>query len=146
MDVKELSDRMEIRQLVYDYARIPDYRDYDLVEKVFTEDGELIAPYFPKPTLKGHAEIGENMRLVETYEATMHQVLNHTVTIDGDHAQGELDCIAIHIFTKDGKKVKGDLGLRYFDRYRRTPDGWRIARRELSQIWQHLHDLDESFI
>ena len=36
----------------------------------------------------------------------------------------------------DGRALKLDWGIRYRDRYRRLPGGWRIERRELTVVWE----------
>ncbi len=147
MELQELSDRAEIRELLYNYGRIPDMREFDLVDDVFSEDAELIAPYFSKPVLKGREEIRREMiQGIDIFEDTMHAVHNNSVKINGDQADGLVNCIALHILMKEGKKMKADLGIRYADKYVRTSDGWRIARRELHELWQHIYELNETFV
>ena len=41
MDLQELSDRMEIRDLVTAYTRAVDTRDWDALDEVFTSDAVL---------------------------------------------------------------------------------------------------------
>ena len=133
MDLAEIADRIALRELVERYARIPDDRDYALVADVFCADATLAGPGF---TLTGHDAIRAAMQSIEQYSATLHCVHNHLVEIDGDQARGETWCIANHLHEVDGQPHKLDWGIRYQDRYRREPGGWRISRRELRVVFE----------
>ena len=133
MDQREVADRLELRELVCRYAQIPDDRDYGLVDRVFTADATLSGPGFAIEGLEG---IREAMQRIEIYSATLHSVHNHRVELAGDEASGETYCVANHLLERDGRPFKLDWGIRYRDRYRRGPEGWRIARRELSVVWE----------
>jgi len=65
------------------------------------------------------------------YERTMHFVGNHRAEIDGDDATGITYCFAHHI----SGGADHVMAIRYVDRYRRTPGGWRIAERHLYEDW-----------
>lgn len=133
MDDREVRDRLELRELVFRYARIPDDRDYALVAEVFAPDAVLVGPGFE---LRGSDQIRQAMQAIEAYSATLHSVHNHLVELAGDEASGETYCVANHLLQKDGRPIKLDWGIRYQDRYRRGPDGWRITRRELRLVWE----------
>jgi hypothetical protein len=133
MDKNEIADRILLRELVERYARIPDDRNYGLVDEIFSADACLAGPGFE---LSGLAEIRGAMQAIEQYSATLHCVHNHLVEIRGDEATGETWCVANHLHEVDGRPHKLDWGIRYQDLYRREPGGWRITRRELRVIWQ----------
>jgi uncharacterized protein (TIGR02246 family) len=133
MERNELTDRLALRDLVTRYARIPDDRDYDLVYEIFTRDAELVGPGF---ALAGVEQIREAMRAIERYHATLHCVHNQLVQLRGDEADGETYCVANHLYEADGRPHKLDWGIRYKDHFRREARGWRIARRELSVVWE----------
>jgi hypothetical protein len=64
------------------------------------------------------------------YAKTYHTVLNCLFTLDGDIATGEIYSAAHHLNpTDDGQHSDYLMYITYRDSYRRTPDGWRIARR-----------------
>jgi len=133
MDTREIADRIALRELVERYARIPDDRNYALVDEVFSSDASLTGPGF---ALQGHDAIRAAMQAIEQYSATLHCVHNQLVEIDGDTARGETWCVANHLHEVEGRPHKLDWGIRYQDRYRREPDGWRIRQRELRLIWE----------
>ena len=133
MNSTELGDRQALRDLVYLYSRIPDDRDYSLVDRVFTADATLAGPGFE---YHGADHIREAMQGIERFSAPLHSVHNQLVVIDGDQATGETYCVANHLLEKEGRPYKLDWGIRYQDRFRRDADGWRIARRELRVVWE----------
>jgi hypothetical protein len=133
VDPREIADRITLRELVERYARIPDDRDYALVDVLFTADATLAGPGF---SLQGHEAIRAAMRAIEQYSATLHCVHNQLLEIDADEARGEVWCVANHIHDVEGRPCKLDWGIRYQDRYRREADGWRIAHRELRVVWE----------
>jgi hypothetical protein len=69
----------------------------------------------------------------------MHQ---QTVELHGDEGEGEVYCVAYHLLEVDGRAHKLDWGIRYRDRYRREPEGWRLARRELQIVWRQQLPLE----
>ena len=127
-----LEDRLALRELVDRYARIPDDRDYALVDVLFTEDGTLVGPGFE---LVGRENIRQGMQAIERYSATLHSMHGHLAEIRGDKASGDTWCIANHIHEKAGLPHKLDWGIRYKDRYQRRDAGWQISHRELVLIW-----------
>lgn len=132
MSPDEVADRLALRDLVERYARIPDDRDYALVHDVFCADAVLRGPGFE---LTGQDQIRSGMQSIERYSATHHAVHNQLVNLHGDRAEGDVWCVANHLHERDGLPHKLDWGIRYADRYRRDPAGWRIARRELRIVW-----------
>ncbi len=139
MEEREIADRLALRQLADRYARIPDDRAYALVDQVFTGDAIVIGPGF---RLEGLAQIRTGMRTIERYRATQHCMYQQTVEIRGDEAEGEVYCVAHHLFETDGQAQKLDWGIRYQDRYRREASGWRVARRELHIVWKEQRALE----
>jgi len=131
-EAQVLSDRIELRALVDLYARIPDDREYSLVDAIFTEDATLVGPGFE---LSGRELIRQGMQAIEQYSATLHSMHGQVLEIEGDEATGDTWCIANHVHEKEGHPHKLDWGIRYKDRYRREPQGWRIAHRELVLVW-----------
>lgn len=130
----DLEDRAALRELAERYARAVDRRDYALAETLFCEDAELIGPGFQ---LVGRDRIVRSMRRIESYTCTQHFVHNQLVTLEGEHASAETYGLAVHLYERDGEPRKLDWGIRYQDRFARTEQGWRFARRELVVDWVH---------
>ena len=133
MDLEEIGGRLALRELVYEYGRVIDDRDYLRIPEIFTEDAELEGPGFG---YRGHAELEAGLRLIEQFSATFHAVHNQQVAIAGNEAKGETYCVASHLYERDGTTRKMDMGIRYADAYRREDGRWRIARRVLDVVFQ----------
>ena len=144
-----------------EYAVAADTRDGERFASLFTDDGELVVPKVPtdlRPvvTRRGRAELLVVPDGLRRYDRTYHQVTNHTFTVVGDRAEGEVVCTAHHVSRApdtDGPRVPGDSGattdapegtdlvwfIRYHDTYRRTDHGWRFERRVLDLQWTEEH-------
>lgn len=128
-----LEDEAELRRLVCAYARMVDRRDWSLLPRIFSDAARLRGPGY---LMRGHDELRSGLATIDRFSATMHLVMNQSVELDGDRATGEVYCLANHLLEERGRAVKLDMGIRYEDRYERTPQGWRIAERILHLVWQ----------
>jgi ketosteroid isomerase-like protein len=127
---QEISDQIEIAQVLNRYFRAIDTKDWDLLDSVFTADATV---HYTTP-----AEIEttfEKMKPIfamftDTFMFTQHSPSQIVIQVDGDTAEASNNLHAIHVQeTHEGEQntwvVYGD----YFDDLVRTRDGWRIARR-----------------
>lgn len=130
LSLQEISDRLEIQQLVVDYSTAIDMKDFDALDKVFTEDayvdyramGGIDGRY---PIVK--AWLGEALC---AFPAHQHMISNISIVLDGDEASGRIVCFnPMEVALANGTRQTFFLGLWYVDRYTRTPAGWRIAQR-----------------
>lgn len=127
------SDRICIRDIAYLYATAVDRRDYELFESIVTENGKIYGPGF---CLEGLDQIKNGIKAgIERYKITFHAVHNHVVTVEGDSGEGEIYCVASHIYESESGDRKLDWGIRYQDKYLRTAAGWRLQNRELILDW-----------
>jgi uncharacterized protein (TIGR02246 family) len=139
-DLTEIADRLALRQLVEDYAQGVDRADPPAVANLFAEDGVLLVPrppeeMFPTFERRGRPAIEKAMGTIRRHVATMHLIGAHSVTIDGDHADGVTSCLAHHV-TRDGDRlVDAVWAIRYEDEYARTDEGWKFASRRLWLDW-----------
>ena len=63
-------------------------------------------------------------------------------TDDGLTGYGEaVRLIAKHVYEEDGVDRCYIMHIRYDDQYRRVGDGWRIAHRHLTLLWDEDHPL-----
>jgi hypothetical protein len=120
-------DGPAIRRLVEQYARAVDRRDPDQLVEVFTDDAVLVTLV---GEVRGHEQLRSIPRRLARYRATMHLLGSHHTAPEPDgSAAGWTDCVAHHVY------------LRYHDRFRATPAGWRIAERRLELLWDEDHPL-----
>ncbi len=130
LSLQEISDRLEIQQLMIDYSSAIDGKSFDILDRVFTPDayidyramGGVDGKYpFIKDWLK------QAMQNFPTYQ---HMVGNMAITITGDTGTGRTICFNPMVMPTGGGKTQVMLlGLWYIDKYVRTPAGWRISER-----------------
>ena len=136
MDLQQISDHLEIVQLLFRYARAIDTRDVDLLDAVFTPDahvhynvpGGVALPY--REVKRWLAEV------LPRYQVTQHAMSNPLVELDGDRATATTYLTAAHVQqARDGRQHYIVQHGVYFDLLARTEAGWRITQRRLD----HLH-------
>jgi ketosteroid isomerase-like protein len=125
--------RAELSDLVHRYAVGVDARDWEAVAALFTDDAVLVVPEPPR-TLEPATErtVREAMVPLEDVVRTVHEIGAEVYDVAGDAATGRVTGTAHHVIERNGDLLDLTWRLRYADRYRRTPDGWRFARRELT--------------
>ena len=138
LDLQQISDRIEIEELLVRYSRALDHRRFEELEGVFTPDAEFDAGGLGHP--HGPAAIREMIEGTLTgLDATQHLVGKSAIEFapDGDSAEVRTYLISQHIRESTPGPVKHYfLGGEYADRVVRTPDGWRIAYRRLDRMWK----------
>ncbi|HPG24622.1 MAG: nuclear transport factor 2 family protein [Spirochaetaceae bacterium] len=133
LTLQEISDRLEIQDLVWRYSEIIDTKDFDkLRDEVFTPDAFI--DYSAFGGSKGDLEttIAFLHKAMKVFPHHQHMNGNIQIKLDGDRATGKVMCInPQECEPKSGEKW-GHIffcGLWYLDEYVRTPAGWRIRKR-----------------
>ena len=131
--LQEISDRFEILDAINAYSQALDQREWALFERAFTEDAQLHG-FTPEPLTPA----GLREHLSSENDATrltgQHHNSNTWFEIDGDaaHTVTEVDFFTIQQ-SHDPKLVwERHGGGLYVDDLVRTPEGWRIRRREIA--------------
>ncbi len=132
---QEVSDRIEIGDLLVRYTRAIDTKDWALLDSVFLPDARVdyrssggIAGDYPK--VRAWLE-----KALAAFPAMMHMIGNTTVELDGDEARTRTYVINPMGFPKeDGGLHVFTVAAHYVDRLVRTEDGWRIAERIEEQV------------
>jgi ketosteroid isomerase-like protein len=130
MDLQEISDRLEIQDLIARYCHAIDRLELDELDSIFTDDAVIDYTAFGAPRC-GPAEMKRFLADVLTAHATYyHLAATSRIAIDGDVAQCHTICHNPMVLRRHGRP---DLlyycGLWYHDSLIRTPAGWRIAER-----------------
>jgi ketosteroid isomerase-like protein len=125
--------RDELSDLVHRYALHVDDRRWDAVAALFTDDAVLVVPEPPR-TLEPAVSRGvsEAMAALAGALRTVHEVHGEVYEQTPDGARGVVRGTTHHLLERDGGTVDLTWRLRYDDAYRRTPAGWRFARRALT--------------
>ncbi len=138
MELQEISDRLEIQQLMVDYANAIDRRDYDALDKIFTPDAYI--DYRKMGGVDGkYPEIKKWLKdALAPFPAYYHMVGNIDIKIDGDNATTRTACFnPMEVNLGEGKSQVMFLGLWYVDKLIRTPDGWRMRERVEEACYNH---------
>lgn len=133
LSLQEISDRLEIQDLVWRYSEIIDAKDFDkLRHDVFTPDAFI--DYSTFGGSKGDLETTIEFlhKAMKIFPAHQHLNANIQVKLHGDTATGRVMCFnPQELAAKEGDD-EGHIffcGLWYIDEYLRTDAGWRITNR-----------------
>ena len=131
--LRRVADELEIRSLIADVARYADSATVDEYVALFTEDAHWGMPGAPRT---GSADIraGSDARRVagETGpgSGTRHLVTTIAVQVDGSDVATADSTWLFLVDTTASPSIK--LCGTYRDRFVRTPEGWRVARRDIT--------------
>ncbi len=131
MSQQEISDRLEIQDLIARYSHAIDRRELDELDSIFTEDAVIDYTAFGAPR-GGLAEMkGFLADALGLHSAYYHLAATSRIILAGDEAECHTICHNPMIFPgSDGRPdVFYVCGLWYHDRLVRTPAGWRITER-----------------
>ncbi|MDX6739867.1 nuclear transport factor 2 family protein [Actinocorallia sp. A-T 12471] len=130
-------DTAEIIAVTVRYCWALDQRRFEDLAQVFTP--ECHADYGADHIMTSPQEIGGFFAKVldlRGVDRCQHLVANHEVVVDGDTATSRCQYQSHYLTqTSAGAQVE-DVGGMYVDSLRRTPDGWRIAKRVVRTNWR----------
>jgi 3-phenylpropionate/cinnamic acid dioxygenase small subunit len=136
LSLQEISDRIEINDLLIRYTKAIDQKDWKLLDTVFTPDAEV--DYVSSGGIKGsYAEARAWLeKALAIFPVTAHYVTNSEVTLQGDRAAARTAVYNPMFFTnRDGSQHHFAVGAYYVDELVRTKGGWRIAKRREDQAF-----------
>ncbi len=127
-----LVDRALIGDLLIEFARALDERDWDAYAETYAEDGELAI----SPTVSHTGRAGMSAFVAASLSpypgGTHHLSTNHAIHIDGDRATTRSYLVAAHVYELDRQAI----GAGWYDcRVRRTEHGWRLGHVALTVRW-----------
>ena len=130
LSLQEISDRIEIDDLLTRYTVAIDTKDWALLDTCFLPDAEL--DYTQTGGTKGpYPEVRKWLEMaLAPFPVTVHYISNTTVSIQGDAASSRTYVINPMGFQNpDGSMHMFTVGGYYVDELVRTGDGWRIKSR-----------------
>lgn len=128
--VQWLVDRAEIGDLMIEFARALDERDWDGYAATYAPDGVLdIAPTVQHAGTEGMAAFVAGS-LSGYPGGTHHLNTNHAISVDGDTARARAYLLAVHVLDDMSKHADGAGWYDY--ELRRTPAGWRFTHVRLT--------------
>jgi hypothetical protein len=134
MTLDEISDRLEIQELMVAYCYAIDNRDWDALDEVFTPDAMI--DYSEMVGVKGRLpEIKEFLsQSMQMLGATQHIISTTKIKIEGDRAYGKTICTNPMVLKPNDHLMV--VGLWYRDEFVRTEKGWRISSRYEENCWR----------
>ena len=131
MGSDDRADRQDIAEVLIRYATAIDRRDWNLFASCFTAECHL--------DYEG-AGVWDGVETVTRFMAdaddgmghTLHRLSNIDVALDGDIASARSYVDAV-LMSEDGRSGINAVGW-YDDELARTPEGWRIARRQYTMV------------
>lgn len=130
MSLQEISDRMEINNLLIDYCTAVDQGNIDEFDQLFTADAYI--DYTALGGAKGDLEETKDYlkQVLPLFPATQHLIANSRVFVDGDTATARTMCHnPMRWDSPEGETHMMFYGLWYVDKLVRTDEGWRIKER-----------------
>jgi 3-phenylpropionate/cinnamic acid dioxygenase small subunit len=136
LSIQEVSDRLQINDLLTRYTLAIDQKDWGLLDSCFTKDAHLdytsaggIAGDYPKVRSWLEAALAP-------FPMTVHYITNSVVELNGDEATARTAVLNPMGFqNEDGSLHLFTVGAYYNDELLRTDEGWRIKRRVEEQAF-----------
>ena len=141
LSLEEISDRLEIQQLVIDYSTAIDNRRFDDLDAVFTADAYI--DYTALGGIEGrYPEVKAWLaEVLPNFPLYAHMLGNFSVRIDGDTASSRTICFNPMVMPAASDTAQEQVmfcGLWYDDEFIRTDDGWRMTRRVEAKCFQKI--------
>jgi hypothetical protein len=120
------------------YASIIDQRKFSTLSSIMWDEFSMLGQF----EINGLENFITAMQQLENYQSTMHQVMNIQGEWAEDLYKGETYCIASHMFDKDNKPHKLDMGIIYNDVIEIRDGTAKFLSRTFSLKWQKTDILD----
>ena len=138
LSLQEISDRLEIQDLLVRYSHAVDSRDWDAFEQVFTDDAVIDYTEMGGP----RGGVKETRAFLESampmFSCFQHMIANTVLDLDGDRARARTICHNPMVLDRgQGQTHVFFCGLWYRDELVRTPEGWRIKDRYEERAYFH---------
>lgn len=130
LSIREISDRIQINDLLVRYTRAIDTKDWNLLDTCFLPDADV--DYTATGGIAGkYPEVRAWLaKALAPFPITVHYITNSIVTITGDTAKARTLVYNPMFFgNPDGSLHDFTVGATYVDELVWTADGWRIAKR-----------------
>ena len=144
LSLQEISDRIEIEDLLVRYCYAVDDRDWEAYRNIFAADAIL------DDTVTGGIRSGVEEHVAYLQRAlskiliSQHAISTVLIEVRGDEAGARLHCSCPMVVDLGGGKSHVFFqGLWYRDKILRTPEGWRISELVEEGYWNY--NLPEGF-
>ena len=133
MDAQPVDDKIEIKELLYRYARAVDTKDWALLASVFTPDAYLDYTSAHCPAGSRDEIVGWLEQSLTPVPMTQHFITNIEIELDGDRAK--VRAMFYNPMQLPGMAEMSSCGGNYFHDVVRTPEGWKSERLVEVNLW-----------
>ncbi len=141
----ELQARMELKSLVDNYACESDKNNHDYYVNVFTKDCHVRVYFNNKLGMDLHSldELIKTFKSFGAAKESFHMNGQQVVKFTDDlHATGTCYALANLVNEENGKDILSTFAVRYYDKYVKENDSWKIAEREQYFVFSYKKVLD----
>ncbi|MEL7480419.1 MAG: nuclear transport factor 2 family protein [Pseudomonadota bacterium] len=137
LSLQNLSDRIEIQDLLTRYCHAIDQRNWDALDDIFTPDAHI--DYTATGGIAGQlTEIKPFLEsAIPLFKSIQHFVTNPLLEIDGDRATARSLLLNPCTMARENGDHTLFIGAWYVDELMRQPDGWRISSRRQEKSFFH---------
>ncbi|RZT13786.1 SnoaL-like protein [Mycobacterium sp. BK558] len=141
LSLEQISDRLEIQQLLIDYSTAIDQKRFDDLDAVFTPDAYI--DYSVTGGIEGRfPEVKAWLKdVLPNFPAYYHMLGNVDIRISGDTATSRAICFNPMVMGGDGDQNSAQIyfvGIWYVDEFVRTEQGWRMSKRVEEKCFDKL--------
>jgi hypothetical protein len=139
LSTQEISDRLEIHELLTRYCHAVDERDWDTYRTIFTEDAVIddVVTGGIRSGVEDH--VSYLQRALSSIRLSQHTISTVLLDVQGDSATAKVQCICPMVVALPGGAAQTMiLGVRYRDRLARLNGRWRIGELIEENFW-HLN-------
>ena len=133
MDLQAVQDKIEIKELLYRYARACDRKDWKLLPTVFTDDAYLDYTSAGCPAGSRDEVCAFLENALSTMPMTQHFITNIEIDLDGDRAK--VIAMFYNPMQLPGMAEMSYCGGYYHHDVVRTPQGWKSRRLVEENVW-----------
>ncbi|WP_405495271.1 nuclear transport factor 2 family protein [Nocardia sp. NBC_00511] len=130
LSLQEISDRMEIADLMVRYSHAVDTHEWETLDEIFTPDAHIDYTAMGGPA--GDVESTKKFlaAVMPNFSAFQHMISNSSIRVEGDQATARTMCHNPMLVTSaDGSTQLMLCGLWYLDTFVRVDGDWRIQQR-----------------
>jgi 3-phenylpropionate/cinnamic acid dioxygenase small subunit len=133
VNAQAASDKLEITELLYRYARGVDTKDWEALRSVFASDAILDYTSVDGPAASRDEVVAWLEQSLMPVPMTQHFITNVEIELDGDRA-------TVRAMFYNPMQLPGMTGLtscggNYHHDVVRTPDGWKSVRLVEESLW-----------
>lgn len=128
-----MSDKIEVTELLYRYARGVDCKDWELLASVFTPDARLDYTSVSGPAGPRDEVVAWLERSLTAVPMTQHFITNIEIELEGDRAK--VRAMFYNPMQLPGMADLSFCGGNYHHDVVRTPEGWKSERLVEVNMW-----------